>query len=85
MTDQELERRLAEAVERAAPDDFEAVLSRCAPRHDNVIPMPQSAPRRRRHWLPAAIAACLVLAVAGGGWGYVRHLNSAVIVPGKEV
>ena len=78
MTDQELERRLAEAVERAAPDDFEAVLSRCAPRQDNVIPMPQSAPKRRRRWLPAAVAACLVLAAAGGGWGYVRHLNSAV-------
>ena len=81
MTDQELERRLADAVTRAAPDDVKAVLSRCAPREENVIPMPQSVPGRRhglRRWIPAAIAACLVLAAVGGGAGYVRQMNNAV-------
>ena len=81
MTDQELERRLADAVTRAAPDDVKAVLSRCAPREENVIPMPQSVPGRRhglRRWVPAAIAACLVLAAVGGGAGYVRQMNNAV-------
>ena len=78
MTDQELERRLADAVTRAAPDDVAGVLSRCGTQTGNVIPIAQTAPRRTRRWAPLAIAACLVLAAAGGGAGYLHHLNSAV-------
>ena len=39
MTDQELEQRLRTALEHAAPDHLEALLSRCEPRRGNVIPM----------------------------------------------
>lgn len=78
MTDQELEQRLADAVTRAAPDDVAGVLSRCGTQTGNVIPIAQTAPRRTRRWAPLAIAACLVLAAAGGGAGYLHHLNSAV-------
>ena len=82
MTDQELEQRLADAINRAAPNDIEAVLSRCAPRQDNVIPLQQDRPaggrKKWKRWIPAAAAACLALAVVGGGAGYVHQLNSAV-------
>ena len=82
MTDQELEQRLADAINRAAPNDIEAVLSRCAPRQDNVIPIQQDRPaggrKKWKRWIPAAAAACLALAVVGGGAGYVHQLNSAV-------
>ena len=64
MTDQELEQRLADAINRAAPNDIEAVLSRCAPRQDNVIPLQQDRPaggrKKWKRWIPAAAAASMV-------------------------
>ena len=81
MTDRELESRLASAVERAAPNDVEAVLARCGDQTGAVVPLTAqgSAPgRKRRRWAPLAVAACLVLAIAGGGAGYVYQLDHAV-------
>lgn len=46
MTDQELERRLRQALDAAAPDDLDGVLSRCAPRAEAVVPF---RPRRKSH------------------------------------
>ena len=39
MKDQELERRLEQALSRSAPDDLDGVLSRCQTRKGTVIPM----------------------------------------------
>ena len=39
MTDRELEQRLADAFTRAAPDDLEAILSRCGEQNGSVIEM----------------------------------------------
>ena len=80
MTDRELEQKLADAFTRAAPDDLEAILSRCGEQNGSVIEMKElrSDPniidvevtevkpkRRLRPWLAAACAA-LVLLGAGG-------------------
>ena len=82
MTDRELESRLAAALERTAPDDVEAVLARCGAQTGAVVPLTgqgsgQSG-RQKKRWVPLAVAACLALAVAGGGAGYVHQLNQAV-------
>ena len=37
MTDRELERKLAQAITRAAPDDLEAILSRCGAKNGSVM------------------------------------------------
>ena len=91
MTDRELEQRLADAVNRAAPNDLEAILSRCGAQngsvmklnalqeHSNIIDVDgiEVKPKRRRfRWLAAACAA-LVLLGAGGG-GLVYHQSYAV-------
>ena len=75
MTDQELERRLAQALSHAAPDDLEGVLSRCETRKGTVIPMKKAAPSRM---LRNLIAACLALALVGGGGGIFYHQAHAV-------
>lgn len=89
MTDRELERKLADAFTRAAPDDLEAILSRCGEQNGSVIEMKELKeniidvevtevkPRRKlRPWLAAACAA-LVLLGAGGG-GLIYHQSYAV-------
>ena len=48
MTDQELEQRLRTALEHAAPDHLEALLSRCELRRGNVIPMTVPARKPRK-------------------------------------
>lgn len=89
MTDRELEQKLADAFTRAAPDDLEAILSRCGEQNGSVIEMKELKeniidvevtevkPRRKlRPWLAAACAA-LVLLGAGGG-GLIYHQSYAV-------
>ena len=77
MTDQELERRLARAVEHAAPDDLEEILSRCQERKGTVIAMKNNSKKQfARRWV--ALAACLALLLVGGGGGYFYQQASAV-------
>ena len=91
MTDRELERKLAQAITRAAPDDLEAILSRCGAQNGSVMEMKELKsngniidvevtevrPKKKlRPWLAAACAA-LVLLGAGGG-GLVYHQSYAV-------
>lgn len=75
MTNLELERRLADAVSRAAPNDFEGVLSRCETQKGNVIRMTTNKKNSVRRSL---IAACLALALVGGGGGMVYQQAFAV-------
>ena len=67
------------ALEHAAPDHLEALLSRCEPRRGNVIPMtvPARKPRKKAAmaWLAAA---CLALVVVGGGAGVQYYQANAV-------
>ena len=39
MTDRELEQKLAEAIEHTAPDDWNAILSRCGAQNGSVMEM----------------------------------------------
>ncbi|MEY8317616.1 PepSY domain-containing protein [Oscillospiraceae bacterium 50-58] len=91
MTDRELERKLAQAITRAAPNDLEAILSRCGGQNGSVMEMKElksngniidvevtevKSKKKLRPWLAAACAA-LVLLGAGGG-GLVYHQSYAV-------
>ena len=91
MTDRELEQKLADAFTRAAPDDLEAILSRCGEQNGSVMEMKElrSDPniidvevtevkpkRGLRSWLAAA---CVALALLGaGGGGLIYHQSYAV-------
>ena len=94
MTDRELEQRLADALERAAPDDLEAILSRCGEQNGSVmnvkewkqsqnmidIDVIKAKPKKRMgRWLAAACAA-LVLLGAGGGFAYQQSHAVASVV-----
>ena len=74
MTDRQLEEKLALAVEHAAPDQLESILSRCADRSGVVIPL-----RKKRPFARMAVAACLALLLVGGGvLGFYLRQQSAV-------
>lgn len=82
MTEQELERRLKQALDAAAPDDLDGVLSRCAPREEAVVPF---RPKRRSH-ARALIAACLTLVLVGGTGGvFYQRANAVASVVSLDV
>ena len=82
MTDQELERRLRQALDAAAPDDLSGVLSRCVPRTEAVVPF---RPRRRSH-ARALIAACLTQVLVGGTGGvFYQRANAVASVVSLDV
>lgn len=82
MTDQELERRLRQALDAAAPDDLDGILSRCAPRAEAVVPF---RPRRKSH-ARALIAACLTLVLVGGTGGvFYQRANAVASVVSLDV
>ena len=82
MTDQELERRLRQALDAATPDDLSGVLSRCVPRTEAVVPF---RPRRRSH-ARALIAACLTLVLVGGTGGvFYQRANAVASVVSLDV
>ena len=81
MTDHELERRLRTALDHAAPNDLEGVLSRCETGKGTVIDMTNAVEtkKKKRRWAPLAAAACLALVLVGGGGGYYYYsANNAV-------
>lgn len=74
MTDKELEKRLAQAAEHAAPNDLKGVLSRCGEKE--VSPTPA---KKKKGWnTKGLIAACLALVLVGGGGGIVYQRAHAV-------
>ena len=88
MTDQELEQKLRTALEHAAPDDFQGVLSRIPPKartDQPPIPFEGAARKKRRRWPPLAAAACLALVVAAGGGGWYLQNNTVASVVSLDV
>ena len=88
MTDQELEQKLRTALEHAAPDDFQGVLSRISPKtQTEQAPIPfEAAARKKKHrWAPLAAAACLALVVAAGGGGWYLQNNTVASVVSLDV
>lgn len=81
MTDHELERRLRTALDHAAPNDLEGVLSRFETGKGTVIDMTNAVEtkKKKNRWAPLAAAACLALVLVGGGGGYYYYsANNAV-------
>lgn len=87
MTDRELEGMLAKALDHAAPDDLEGVLSRCGERRGNVIMLEQTKqtenakkPVKKFRWWMGLAAACLAVAlVAGGAAGGMWYQNNRAV------
>lgn len=75
----DIERRLRNAVDHAAPNDLDAVLD--APQKDgDLTPWPAQNPRRPLRWLPMAAAAVLALLAFAGfrDWQYGHTVASVV-------
>ena len=95
MTDRELEQKLAEAIEHTAPDDWNAILSRCGAQNGSVMEMKElksdqnvidvkvtevKARKKLRPWLAAACAALVLLGAGGGGLLYQRSYAVTSVV-----
>ncbi len=85
MTDQEMERALAKALDHAAPNDLSDVLSHCGVGKGTVIRM-TDVKKTTRHWRPL-IAAVLALVLLGGGAGGLiwRQANAVASIVSLDV
>lgn len=93
MTDKDIERRLADALAKSAPDDVEDVMSRCrssvsGDSKGTVIPLNMAEKntnvnntvKKKNIWKGMA-AACLAVMIVGGGslYGYQSHAVASVV------
>ena len=83
MTNEQMERHLASAVEKTAPDDVNGVLSRCEERKGTVIPMTTKKTTKRK-WT-SLIAACLAVMLLGGGGLFCQRANAVASVVSLDV
>ena len=83
MTNEQMERRLASALDKTAPDDVNGVLSRCDERKGTVTPMPTKKTTKRR-WTTLA-AACLALVLLGGGGIFYQQAHAVASVVSLDV
>ncbi len=67
MNEREIEERLKTAIEKTAPNDFSGVLSRISDEKGSPI---MTKKKNHRKFISGAIAACLALAILGGGGTY---------------
>lgn len=81
MTNDLMEKRLANALEKTAPDDVDGVLSRCKERKGTVIPM--TTKKTKKAWTTLT-AACLALVLVGGGLFY-QQANAVASVVSLDV
>ena len=83
MTNEQMERRLASAVEKTAPDDVSGVLSRCEERKGTERLMTEKKTAMRR-WT-TLVAACLALMLLGGGGLFYQQANAVASVVSLDV
>ncbi len=83
MTNEQMERRLAGALDKTAPDDVNGVLSRCDERKGTVIPMTTKKTTKKR-WMTLA-AACLALVLLGGGGIFYQRAHAVASVVSLDV
>ena len=81
MTNDLVEKRLADALKKTAPDDVDGVLSRCEERKGTVLPMTTRKPKKR--WA-TLVAACLAVLLVGGGLFY-QQANAVASVVSLDV
>lgn len=82
MTEQELNRRLKQALDAAAPDDLDGVLSRCAPREETVVPSDRSGAATQGRSSPPASPLVLV---GGAGGVFYQRANAVASVVSLDV
>lgn len=79
MTNEKMERQLAAALEKTAPNDMSGVLSRCEARKGTVIPMTAKKTANRK-WTTLAAACLAVMLLCGGGVFYQQaHAVASVV------
>ena len=79
MTNEQMERRLASALDKTAPDDVNGVLSRCDERKGTVTPMTTKKTVNRK-WTTLAAACLAVMLLCGGGVFYQQaHAVASVV------
>ena len=83
MTNEQMERRLASAVKKTAPDDVSGVLSRCEERKGTGSPMTVQKTTKRK-WT-TLVAACLALMLLGGGGLFYQQANAVASVVSLDV
>ena len=83
MTNEKMERQLAAALEKTAPDDMSGVLSRCEARKGTVIPMTTKKTANRK-WT-TLVAACLAVMLLGGGGVFYQRANAVASVVSLDV
>ena len=83
MRDEQLEKRIAEAVDHAAPDILDRILSSYDEQKGNVIAMSEiihnstNAKKKRNRWAPfVAVAAALALCVSVFGYNFWQSGNA---------
>ena len=81
MTNDFMEKCLANTLEKTAPDDVDGVLSRCKERKGTVIPM--TTKKTKNAWTTLT-AACLALVLVGGGLFY-QQANAVTSVVSLDV
>ena len=81
MTNDLMEKRLADALEKTVPDDVDGVLSRCKERKGTVIAM--TTKKTKKIWTTLT-AACLALVLMGGGVFY-QQANAVASVVSLDV
>ena len=83
MTNEKMERQLAAALEKTAPDDMSGVLSRCEARKGTVIPMTTKKTANRK--LTTLVAACLAVLLLGGGGIFYQQAHAVASVVSLDV
>ena len=83
MTNEKMERQLAAALEKTAPDDMSGVLSRCETRKGPVINMPTMKTAKRKWTI--LVAACLAVVLLAGGGVLYQQANAVASVVSLDV
>ena len=83
MTNEKMERQLAAALEKTAPDDMSGVLSRCETRKGTVINM-STMKTAKRKWT-ILVAACLAVVLLAGGGVLYQQANAVASVVSLDV
>ena len=80
MNNREVEKKLADAIAKTAPNDINGVLSRISDEKGTVLEVMKTKNNTKRY-LKGAIAACLALAImSGGGAYYTRACTVSTVV-----
>ena len=84
MNNREVERKLADAIAKTAPNDINGVLSRISDEKGTVLEVMKTKNNTKRY-LKGAIAACLALAIMGGGGAYYTRACTVSTVVSLDV